>query len=180
MKITPAGLARNTQFFGTTFRKATRLSRRFWLLSVLLGASCTEPQSSRDNVSDWVSSKTSSGNRVQQLVSRSGLTVLLLISPSECVACSTDMYRWVEYARKSNGHLILVLTREPNAGERSALAQLHLESQTIDESNAKFFRAKAPAVALFVDGRATIREDSITVARRVVLLDSANRLLSQK
>lgn len=49
-------------------------------------------------------------------------TAFLLFDPQDCFTCAAQIGRWMDLRRHSPGRVAIVLTEEPSAGERRALA----------------------------------------------------------
>jgi hypothetical protein len=90
---------------------------RWFLATVWLAlAGCS---SAPDSVLD---ARTTDGKPVRELVAAGMPTVILHYPPGYCFACGQDLGEWVDHERAGLAKLVILLTEEPSAGTRRALA----------------------------------------------------------
>lgn len=89
-----------------------------WLLAAawLAQAGCASAPA------DVLGAQTSDGRPVRELVAADRPTVILHYPASFFFACGQDLGEWVEHDRTGRFKLVLLLTDEPSAGTRRALA----------------------------------------------------------
>lgn len=85
-----------------------------------------------------------------------GKVLLLVFEPEDCLACATDMPRWLETRRRSPGSVAIVLTRPPSAAETKVLARYRVPVDGVLERGAAPEPARGGSALLYVDGKLTV------------------------
>jgi hypothetical protein len=97
-----------------------------------------------------------SGAAISSIAAPLGTSVVLVISPDQCVSCDVDLARWLAPPRDASGaaatRISVVLTRAPTADEQRAITLLRLPVVgRLAGSTAR--RVKSPCVLTFEDAR---------------------------
>lgn len=151
------------------------------LLALLLGAGtvgCSEEPVARADPS--TNAPSISNEHVIEAVRRSAsVAVVLFQSPTECLICSADLYRWVELARESQGAFLIALSEEPTTEETAAIKRMRLKFTVLRNPRSSTSAIATPAIAVFRGADTLIFEEQVTAHRRSQLLDSARRALQR-
>ena len=107
------------------------------------------------------------------------VAVVLFQTPTDCLTCSADLYRWIELARESHGAFLIALSEEPTPEETAAIKRLRLKFTVLREPQSRVPVVVPPAIAIFRGPDTLIFEDRVTAHRRSKLLDSARLALQR-
>lgn len=108
------------------------------------------------------------------------LSIILFQTPTECLTCSTDTYRWVELAREAGGELLIVLSEAPTKEETASLKRMRLNFTVLREPLHIGHGVVPPAIAVFRGPDTLILESRLTALRRSELLSSTRRMVQRK
>lgn len=103
------------------------------------------------------------GRVVADLLDSSALSVVLVYSPSDCLACGGVLNRWLQLSRDVSLDVQLLLTERPSPAESAPLAFLRLE-----------------VAGFLADGRSWRSTPASYLFRGTQLADSASDLRSQR
>lgn len=93
-----------------------------------------------------------SGAAIHSIAAPRGKSVVVVISPADCLSCDLDLSRWFTAGRDTAAQVSIVLTREPTADEARNLTVLRLP---VAGRLASGRRIDAPCVLQFDDGKPT-------------------------
>ncbi|HEX2191040.1 MAG TPA: hypothetical protein VHG51_19180 [Longimicrobiaceae bacterium] len=82
-----------------------------------------------------------------------GKVLLLVFEPADCLACATDMPRWLDARRRSPGSVAILVTRPPSPAESKVLARYRIPVDGVLERGAAPEPARGGSALLYVDGR---------------------------
>lgn len=94
------------------------------LWAALLGGACsTAPASTSDGGAESaLEERVEGGARVGDLLAPDAPTAVLVYPARFAFTCSAELALWQDLARSGHVHLVVLLTREPTAADRRALA----------------------------------------------------------
>jgi hypothetical protein len=92
------------------------------------------------------------GAAINSIAAPLGKSVVLVLSPAQCVSCDVDLARWLSPGRDTTTRVSVVLTREPTAEEQRSIALLRLPvaghiAKTVGR------RVPSPCILRFDDGQ---------------------------
>lgn len=139
---------------------------------------CVEKPATNDMPSTVALSTTDNG-AIERTKRSAPIAVILFQTPTECLTCSADTYRWIELTREAGGAFLIVLTEPPTAEEAAALKRMRLNFTVLREPVRHAYGVVPPALAVFRGPDTLILEGSLTPTRRSALLDSTRRMLQK-
>lgn len=92
------------------------------------------------------------GAAIHTIAAPRGRSVVVVMSPADCVSCDLDLARWFSPDRDTTTRVSVVLTREPTADEQRNITLLRLP---VAGRVASGRRLGAPCILQFDDGRPT-------------------------
>jgi hypothetical protein len=102
---------------------------------------------------DVADARMESGAAIHTIAAPRGISVVLVLSPTDCVSCDLDLARWVGPGRDTSTKVSVVLTREPSADEQRNLTLLRLPVAGRVASRGLGRRIASPCILQFNDGR---------------------------
>lgn len=94
-----------------------------------------------------------SGAAIQTVAAPRGKSVVLVISPADCISCDLDLAQWLAPGRDSTHAVRVVLTRAPSAAEQRNITLLRVP--VVGQLAGRSFqrRIPAPCILQFIDGQ---------------------------
>jgi hypothetical protein len=92
------------------------------------------------------------GRTLGALVADRDSVTVILLDPGDCSVCDPRLGRWLEVRRRRPDGVLLVLTREPEALERSRLQLGRIRPDAILGPSMRYANLPHPAAFLFVAG----------------------------
>lgn len=106
---------------------------------------------------------------------RSPRLLLLLFTPEDCLACATDMPRWLSLRRQSPASVAILLTHPPSDAESKVFARHRIPVDGVVSRGALPKPARGGTAYLYITGKLAV-EGPLT---RPATQDSLNRRLAQ-
>lgn len=156
-----------------------RTAAALTLVALLLGmAGCTGEPTAKADPSTYVRS-TSDESSIDTVRRSASVAVVLFQTPSECLTCSADLYRWIELARETQGAFLIALSENPTAEEAAAMKRMRLKFTVLRSPHRSTSAIVPPAIAVFRGPDTLVFEDHVTAKRRSQLFDNARRALQR-
>lgn len=93
------------------------------------------------------------GPEVSALAGGAGKVLLLVFSPADCLACATDMPRWLSVRRRSPGSVAILVTRPPTPAETKVFARYRIPVDGVLARGALPEPERGGSAFLYVNGR---------------------------
>lgn len=147
------------------------------LISISISVTACVEDPGRGNTPSTIASFDASGDATKNLRQSTPVTLVLIQTPTECLTCAADTYRWIELARETGGVFLITLSEEPSTAEAAALKRMRLKF-TVQRGPLRIRDGVVPPAVVVLRGPDTlIVEGRLTARRRLELLDSARRIL---
>lgn len=92
------------------------------------------------------------GAPLRSVAAARGESVVLVLSPEDCVSCDVHLAEWLGPGRDTARHVAVVLTRAPSATEARSIALLRMPvAGRLDEPGDR--RLPSPCLLRFRDGK---------------------------
>lgn len=94
-----------------------------------------------------------SGAAIGAIAAPHGRSVVLVLSPADCISCDLDLAQWLSPGRDTSTAVRVVLTREPSAAEQRNITLLRVPVAGRLAGRVLQRRVPAPCILQFNDGQ---------------------------